>query len=68
MKLLCNTALIICVAFGVGCGNGDAGALSEQESLPPVPVGADSASLSPAETVMMESMGPGGEADPNRGQ
>ena len=68
MKCLWNVLfMVIAVSVG-GCGSSDVDAQVEQSLSPPVPLGADSGSLSPAETAMMQSMGPGGEADPNLGQ
>tara|TARA_R110002072_G_scaffold302615_3_gene486906 strand:+ start:12206 stop:12412 length:207 start_codon:yes stop_codon:yes gene_type:complete len=63
------SGLFMMIAVSVaGCGSSDIDAQAVQSLSPPVPLGQDISSLSPAETAMMVSMSPGGEADPNLGQ
>lgn len=68
MKFQWSVLFTLMAVSVVGCGSSATDAQVEQSFSPPVPLGADNDSLSPAETAMMESMGPGGEADPNLGQ
>lgn len=68
MKLQWSALFMIIAVSVAGCGSREVDAQVEQALSPPVPLGTENGSLSPAETTMLESMGPGGEADPNLGQ
>lgn len=68
LKFMSSAGLLIAVLCAAGCGSSVSDVQAEQQLTPPVPLGTDIGSLSPAETAMMESMRPGGEADPNIGQ
>lgn len=66
-------SLLLCFALGVtavlcGCGGGDAAATNTGAvAAPPLPEDAAPGDMSPADKAMMETMSPGGVADPGQG-
>jgi hypothetical protein len=64
--------LLLCFALGVtavlsGCGGGDAPTNTGAVAPPPLPEDTSPENMSAADKAMMESMSPGGVADPGTG-